>query len=64
MMCSILGNTITIAGILIALSGGFFKAIASPVAYFDYTSPAPYILLFMSLMLAMITMLTSGWGML
>ncbi|KAG1730895.1 hypothetical protein EDB19DRAFT_1739670, partial [Suillus lakei] len=64
MMCSILCNTITIAGFPIALSGGFFKAAVSPVAYFDYASPTLYILLFMFIMLAMTAMMTSSSSML
>ncbi|KAG1731719.1 hypothetical protein EDB19DRAFT_1912432 [Suillus lakei] len=58
-LCSILTSTITIAGILLAISGVFITT-GSPVQYFDYTSSAPYCLLFISLMLAMIAILTSG----
>ncbi|KAG2102256.1 uncharacterized protein F5147DRAFT_707858 [Suillus discolor] len=60
--CSILTNTVTAAGLLLATSGVFVTAV-SPAPYFDYTSPAPYFLLFISLMMAMIAMLTSGLGM-
>ncbi|KAG1795394.1 uncharacterized protein HD556DRAFT_385705 [Suillus plorans] len=60
--CSILTNTITTATILLATSGVFVST-GSPVPYFDYSSPVPYCLLFMSLMLAMIAMLTSGSSM-
>ncbi|KAG1906752.1 uncharacterized protein F5891DRAFT_1274535 [Suillus fuscotomentosus] len=60
--CSILTNTITAAGLLLATSGVFVTTV-SPAPYFDYTSPAPYFLLFISLMMAMIAMLTSGLGM-
>ncbi|KAG2040294.1 hypothetical protein BDR03DRAFT_949554 [Suillus americanus] len=58
-LCSILTITITAAGLLLATSGVFVTT-ASPVPYFDYTLPAPYFLLFISLMMAMIAMLTSG----
>jgi hypothetical protein len=78
-LCSILTNTITAvsystpfwplhnlklqkAGLLLATSGVFVTTI-SPVPYLDYTSPAPYFLLFISLMMAMIAMLTSGLSM-
>jgi len=78
-LCSILTNTITAvsystplwrshnlklqkAGLLLATSGVFVTTV-SPVPYFDYTSPAPYFLLFVSLMMAMIAMLTSGLSM-
>ncbi|KAG1835319.1 hypothetical protein F4604DRAFT_1855318 [Suillus subluteus] len=61
-LCSILTNTITAAGLLLATSGVFVTTV-SPAPYFDYTSPAPYFLLFMSLMMAIIAMLTSGLGM-
>ncbi|KAG2145153.1 hypothetical protein DEU56DRAFT_789076 [Suillus clintonianus] len=61
-LCSILANTITAAAVLIATSGVFVTT-GSPVTYFDYSSPAPYFLLFISLMLAMIAMLTSGLSM-
>ncbi|KAG1809028.1 hypothetical protein EV424DRAFT_1424181 [Suillus variegatus] len=50
------------AGLLLATSGVFVTTV-SPAPYFDYTSPAPYFLLFISLMMAMIAMLTSGLGM-
>ncbi|KAG1881939.1 hypothetical protein C8R48DRAFT_19408 [Suillus tomentosus] len=77
--CSILTNTITSvsnstprrrlhslklqkAGLLLATSGVFVTTV-SPAPYFDYTLPAPYLLLFTSLMMAMIAMLTSGLGM-
>ncbi|KAG1849644.1 hypothetical protein DFJ58DRAFT_794652 [Suillus subalutaceus] len=59
---SILASTITTAGVLLAISGVFVTT-GSPVSYFDYTSPAPHCLLFVSLMLAMIAMLTSGSSM-
>ncbi|KAG1731698.1 hypothetical protein EDB19DRAFT_1321918 [Suillus lakei] len=62
-LCSIMANIIAAAGILIATSGGFVKATGSPVTYLDYTLPAPYFLLFTSLMLAMIALLTSGLSM-
>lgn len=61
-LCSILTNTITAAGLLLATSGVFVTTV-SPVPYFDYTSPVPYFLLFISLMMAMIAMLTSGLSM-
>ncbi|KAG1717742.1 hypothetical protein EDB19DRAFT_1157812 [Suillus lakei] len=61
-LCSILTNTITAAGLLLATSGVFVTT-GSPVPYFDYTSSAPYCLLFISLMLAMTAMLTSGLSM-
>ncbi|KAG2097051.1 uncharacterized protein F5147DRAFT_374117 [Suillus discolor] len=57
--CSILTSTITTATVLLATSGVFVST-GSPVPYFDYSSPAPYCLLLMSLMLAMIAMLISG----
>ncbi|KAG2051588.1 hypothetical protein BDR06DRAFT_1010305 [Suillus hirtellus] len=61
--CSILTNTITSkAGLLLATSGVFVTTV-SPAPYFDYTLPAPYLLPFTSLMMAMIAMLTSGLGM-
>ncbi|KAG2071424.1 hypothetical protein BDR04DRAFT_1154334 [Suillus decipiens] len=58
-LCSILVSIITTASVLLALSG-VFVTVGSPVSYFDYTLPAPHCLLFVSLMLAMIAMLTSG----
>ncbi|KAG2748639.1 hypothetical protein P692DRAFT_20733035, partial [Suillus brevipes Sb2] len=61
-LCSILASTITIASVVLAISGVFVST-GSPVSYFDYTSPAPHCLLIMSLMLAMIAMLTSGSSM-
>lgn len=61
-LCSILANTITTSGVLLAISGVFVTT-GSPVPYFGYTSPAPYFLLFSSLMLAMIAMLTSSLSM-
>ncbi|KAG1849641.1 hypothetical protein DFJ58DRAFT_794647 [Suillus subalutaceus] len=61
-LCSILTSTITTAGVLLAISGAFITT-GSPVPYFDYTSPVPHCLLFMSLMLAMIALLTSGSSM-
>ncbi|KAG1900346.1 uncharacterized protein F5891DRAFT_312150 [Suillus fuscotomentosus] len=60
--CSILASTITTATVLLATSVVFVST-ASPVSYFDYTSPAPYCLLFISLMLAMMAILTSGSSM-
>ncbi|KAG1849634.1 hypothetical protein DFJ58DRAFT_794604 [Suillus subalutaceus] len=60
--CSILASTITTASVLLA-TGGVFVSTSSPVPYFDYTSPVPYCLLFISLMLATIAMLTSGSSM-
>ncbi|KAG1720596.1 hypothetical protein EDB19DRAFT_1776264, partial [Suillus lakei] len=57
-LCSILSSTITTASVLLAISGVFVTT-GSPVPYFDYTPLAPYCLLFISLMLAMIAMLTS-----
>ncbi|KAG1731699.1 hypothetical protein EDB19DRAFT_2007430 [Suillus lakei] len=61
--CSnVLANTITAAGVLLATSSVFITT-GSPTIYLDYTLPAPYFLLFMSLMLAMIAMLTSGLSM-
>ncbi|KAG2129445.1 hypothetical protein DEU56DRAFT_817156 [Suillus clintonianus] len=60
--CSILSNTISAASLLLATSGVFVTT-GSPVSYFAYTSPATYFLLFMSLMMAMIAMLTSGLNM-
>ncbi|KAG2037896.1 hypothetical protein BDR03DRAFT_955815 [Suillus americanus] len=53
-------NTFKKAGVLLAISGVF---VTTPVSYFDYTSPAPYCLLFISLMLAVIALLTSGLSM-
>ncbi|KAG1815082.1 uncharacterized protein BJ212DRAFT_254182 [Suillus subaureus] len=61
-LCSILDSTITTAGILLAISGVFVTT-GPTVPYFDYTSPVPHCLFFMSLMLAMIAMLTSGSSM-
>jgi len=60
---SILDNVITTAGILLATSGVFITT-SSPLTYFDYSLPAPYFLLFISFMLAMIAVLTSGSSML
>ncbi|KAG1859116.1 hypothetical protein C8R48DRAFT_258362 [Suillus tomentosus] len=60
--CSILANTITAAIVLLA-TGGVFVSTASPVSYFNYTSPAPYFLLYISLMLATMAILTSGSSM-
>ncbi|KAG2071430.1 hypothetical protein BDR04DRAFT_1098198 [Suillus decipiens] len=57
-LCSILTSTITTASVLIGTSSIFVSA-GSPVPYFDYSLPAPRCLLFTSLMLAMIAMLTS-----
>ncbi|KAG2071429.1 hypothetical protein BDR04DRAFT_1231071 [Suillus decipiens] len=61
-LCSILASIITTASVLLALSGVFVTT-GSPVSYFDYTSPAPHCLFFISLMLAMLAMLTSGSSM-
>ncbi|KAG2058223.1 hypothetical protein BDR06DRAFT_950662 [Suillus hirtellus] len=61
-LCSILTSTITTASVLLAISSVFVST-ASPVSYFDYTLPVPYCLLFISLMLAMVAMLTSGSSM-
>ncbi|KAG2129447.1 hypothetical protein DEU56DRAFT_817165 [Suillus clintonianus] len=61
-LCSILSNIISTASLLLATSGVFVTT-GSPVPYFDYSSPATYFLLFMSLMLAMIAILTSGFSM-
>ncbi|KAG2057452.1 hypothetical protein BDR06DRAFT_951606 [Suillus hirtellus] len=61
-LCSILGSTITTASVLLAISVAFVST-ASPVPYLDYSTPAPYCLLFMSLMLAIIAILTSGSSM-
>ncbi|KAG1760199.1 hypothetical protein EDD22DRAFT_902377 [Suillus occidentalis] len=58
-VCSVLDNVITAAEVLLATSGVFITT-GSPVTYFDYSSPAPYFLLLVSFMLAMIAMLTSG----
>ncbi|KAG2041038.1 hypothetical protein BDR03DRAFT_1089364 [Suillus americanus] len=60
--CSILASTITTASVLLATSVVFVST-GSPVPYLDYTSPAPHCLLFISLMFAMITILTSGSSM-
>lgn len=62
-LCSILVNSLTAAGILLATSG-IFLTTGTPVPYFDYTSSVPYYLLYVSLMLAMIAMLISGLSML
>ncbi|KAG2057423.1 hypothetical protein BDR06DRAFT_1018959 [Suillus hirtellus] len=61
-LCSILGNTITTASVLLAISVAFVST-ASPVPYLDYSTPVPYCLLFMSLMLATIAILASGSSM-
>ncbi|KAG1871306.1 hypothetical protein DFJ58DRAFT_763271 [Suillus subalutaceus] len=58
-LCSILASTITTAGVLLTMSGVFVTT-GFPVPCFDHTSPAPHCLLFISLMLAMIALLTSG----
>ncbi|KAG2140855.1 hypothetical protein BD769DRAFT_122601 [Suillus cothurnatus] len=58
-LSSILASNITTAGILFTISSVFVTT-GSPVPYFDYTSPAPHCLLFMSLMLAVIALLTSS----
>ncbi|KAG2120430.1 uncharacterized protein F5147DRAFT_766350 [Suillus discolor] len=50
------------ASVLLAISGVFVST-DSPVSSFDYTSPVPYCLLFTSLMLTMIAMMTSGSSM-
>ncbi|KAG1849645.1 Metallo-dependent phosphatase-like protein [Suillus subalutaceus] len=60
--CSILTSTITTASVLLATSVVFVTT-GSPVPYFDYTSPVPHCLLLISLMLAMIALLTSGSSM-
>ncbi|KAG2131765.1 hypothetical protein DEU56DRAFT_813176 [Suillus clintonianus] len=60
--CSILSSTISAASLLLATSG-IFVTTGSPVSYLAYNSPATYFLLFMSLMMAMIAMLTSGLNM-
>ncbi|KAG1887684.1 hypothetical protein F4604DRAFT_2038191 [Suillus subluteus] len=60
--CSILTSTITTASVLLATSVVFVTT-SSPVPYFNYTSPAPHCLLLISLMLAMIALLTSGSSM-
>ncbi|KAG1897107.1 uncharacterized protein F5891DRAFT_1192284 [Suillus fuscotomentosus] len=61
-LCSILGSTITTASVLLAISVAFVST-ASPVPYLNYSTPTPYCLLFMSLMLAIIAILTSGSSM-
>ncbi|KAG2085525.1 hypothetical protein BD769DRAFT_1535349 [Suillus cothurnatus] len=61
-LCSILTNTITTAGVLLAISGVFVTT-GSPAPYLDYTAPVPHCLLFVSLMLAVITILTSSSSM-
>ncbi|KAG1869075.1 hypothetical protein DFJ58DRAFT_723475 [Suillus subalutaceus] len=61
-LCSILSNTISVASLLLATSCVFVST-GSPVPFFDYSSPATYFLLFMSLMLAMIAVMTSGLSM-
>lgn len=61
-LCSILSNSISVASLLLATSGVFVST-GSPVPYFNYSSPATYFLLFMSLMLAMIAVMTSGLSM-
>ncbi|KAG1809023.1 hypothetical protein EV424DRAFT_1424159 [Suillus variegatus] len=61
-LCSILSNTVSVASLLLATSGVFVST-SSPVPYFNYSTPATYFLLFMSLMLAMIAVLTSGLSM-
>ncbi|KAG1720600.1 hypothetical protein EDB19DRAFT_555646 [Suillus lakei] len=60
--CSILASTFTTASVLLA-TNGVFVSTGSPVPFFNYTSPASYCLLVMSLMLAMIAILTSGSSM-
>ncbi|KAG1741548.1 uncharacterized protein EDB91DRAFT_1131092 [Suillus paluster] len=60
--CSILVNTITTASVLLATSVAFITT-GSPVPFFDYTSPVPYLMLLMSLMLSMIAISTSGLSM-
>jgi hypothetical protein len=60
--CSILSSTITTAGVLLAISGVFVTT-GSPAPYLDYTATAPHCLLFVSLMLAVIAVLTSGSSM-
>ncbi|KAG1730897.1 hypothetical protein EDB19DRAFT_1912736 [Suillus lakei] len=54
----ILGITVTMAGILTVLSGGF-KATPGSVNYFNYTSPAPYLMLFATLIFAVVAMILS-----
>ncbi|KAG1746041.1 uncharacterized protein EDB91DRAFT_1120356 [Suillus paluster] len=61
-MYSILTVNVTAAGLLLATSGVFVTT-SSPVPDFDYTMSGSYFPLFMSLMLAMIAMLTSGLSM-
>ncbi|KAG1887694.1 Metallo-dependent phosphatase-like protein [Suillus subluteus] len=61
-LCSVLASTMTTASVILALSGVFVTT-GSPVSYFNYTSPAPHCLLVISLMLAMIALLTSGSSM-
>ncbi|KAG2367187.1 hypothetical protein BDR07DRAFT_1393876 [Suillus spraguei] len=61
-LCSVLTSTITTASVLVA-TNGVFVTTGSPVSYFDYTSPASHCLLLISLMLAMIAMLTAGSSM-
>ncbi|KAG2131758.1 hypothetical protein DEU56DRAFT_902407 [Suillus clintonianus] len=48
---------------LLLTTSGIFVTTGSPVSYLEYNSPATYFLLFMSLMMAMIAMLTSGLNM-
>ncbi|KAG1898852.1 uncharacterized protein F5891DRAFT_1190341 [Suillus fuscotomentosus] len=55
-------STITMASVLLAISG-VFVSMGSPVSYFDYMSPVPYCLLFISLMFSMIATLMSGSSM-
>ncbi|KAG2102218.1 uncharacterized protein F5147DRAFT_838803 [Suillus discolor] len=61
-LCSILSNTISVASLLLA-TNAVFVSTGSLVSYFNYSSPATYFLLFMSLMLAMIAVMTSGLSM-
>ncbi|KAG1881944.1 hypothetical protein C8R48DRAFT_682830 [Suillus tomentosus] len=61
-LCSILSNTVSVASLLLATSGVFVST-GSPVPYFNYSTPATQSLLFMSLVLAMIAVLTSGLSM-
>jgi uncharacterized membrane protein YidH (DUF202 family) len=61
-LCSILSDTISVASLILATSCVFVST-GSPVPYFDYSLPVTYFLLFMSLMLAMIAVMTSGLSM-
>jgi hypothetical protein len=61
-LCSILTSTIATAGVLLAISGVFVTT-GSPAPYFDYASPVPHCLIFLSFMLAIIALLTSSSNM-